>query len=252
MRDSVGLHLDVFVIAFMGLVFLAVAFGFYHERLHLAPDGGFGPFIPMATFGLVGAGMTLKAVHLVMSWARYGRSRLKLETVPIPLGGAMKAELIMTRQFRAGRPLRVTLKCVNSVVHDYQSINKPFPTAEERSVELSRRLAGRGHAGLRRQRSVQDRFRGSRRPAGDHLPERPGLADLGAGRAGCQRPHPGLSRRVRIAGVRGIARRRRGGRRGGHRRGSRAQAGGLQAPGRASGSKSGRRPRAGPNSSFRR
>ncbi|HXQ42341.1 MAG TPA: hypothetical protein VN821_13805 [Candidatus Udaeobacter sp.] len=135
MRDSVGLHLDVFVIAFMGLVFLAVAFGFYHERLHLAPDGGFGPFIPMAIFGLVGAGMTLKAVHLVMSWARYGRSRLKLETVPIPLGGAMKAELIMTRQFRAGRQLRVTLKCVNSVVHDYQSINKPFPTAEERSVD---------------------------------------------------------------------------------------------------------------------
>ena len=87
----------------MGLVFLAVALGFYHERLHLAPDGGFGPFIPMAIFGLVGAGMTLKAVHLVMSWARYGRSRLKLETVPIPLGGAMKAELIMNLAV-PGRP----------------------------------------------------------------------------------------------------------------------------------------------------
>ncbi|MFI5382189.1 MAG: hypothetical protein ACHRHE_23070 [Tepidisphaerales bacterium] len=135
MRDSVGLHLDVFVIAFMGLVFLAVAFGFYHERLHLAPDGGFGPFIPMTIFGLVGAGMTLKAIHLVTSWVRYGRSRLKLEAVPIPLGGALKAELIMTRQFRAGRSLRVRLKCINSVVHDYQSINKPFPTAEEKSVD---------------------------------------------------------------------------------------------------------------------
>jgi len=135
MRDSVGLHLDVFVIAFMGLVFLAAAFGFFHERLHLAPDGGFGPFIPMTVFGLVGAGMTLRAVHLVMSWARYGRSRLKLETVPIPLGGAMKAELVMTRQFRAGRALRVRLKCVNSVVKEFVSINKPYSTPEERSVE---------------------------------------------------------------------------------------------------------------------
>jgi hypothetical protein len=135
MRDSVGLHLDVFVIAIMGPIFLFASFGFYHERAHLAPDGGYGPFIPMAIFGLLGAGLTLKAIHLVMSWFRYGRSRLKLETVPIPLGGAVKAELVMTRQFRAGRSLRVRLKCVNFVVKQCQSINKPFPTAEERSVD---------------------------------------------------------------------------------------------------------------------
>src|SRR5579863_10551740 len=135
MRDSVGLHLDVFVIAFMGLVFLAASIGFYLERTQLAPEGGFGPFIPMAIFGLVGAGMTLRAVHLVVSWVSYGRSRLKLETIPIPLGGAMKAELVMTRQFRAGRALRARLKCVNSVVKDFVSINKPYATAENRSVE---------------------------------------------------------------------------------------------------------------------
>ena len=135
MRDSVGLHLDVFVIGFMGLIFLAASVEFYRERSHLLPDGGLGSFIPATIFGLLGAGLALKAVHLVMSWARYGRSRLKLETMPIPLGGAMKAELLMTRQYRAGRALRVRLKCVNSVVKDFVSINKPFATAENRSVE---------------------------------------------------------------------------------------------------------------------
>src|SRR5215470_6584328 len=76
MRDNVGLHLDVYVVAFMGIVFLAAAFGFYHERSHLAPQGGYGPYIPLVVSGLLGAGLTLKAVHLTMSWVQYGGSRL--------------------------------------------------------------------------------------------------------------------------------------------------------------------------------
>jgi hypothetical protein len=135
MRDNVGLHLDVYVVAFMGIAFLAASYGFYHDLPRLAPDGGYGPFIPLVIFGLLGAGLTLKAVHLVLRWLKYGGSQLKLETVPIPLGGDLRAEFVTSRRLRAGRRLRARLKCISATVTEGISINKPFPTVDERHTD---------------------------------------------------------------------------------------------------------------------
>ncbi len=137
MRDAIGFHLDIYVVGILGIAFLAAGYGFFIERAQLIPGGGYAPFAPAAMFGLLGAALSLKAFHLLVSWIRFGRSHLKLGAVPIPLGGPLKAELVMSRPPRSGARLRVRLKLVNVVEKQYHSVNKPFPTVEERAVEYS-------------------------------------------------------------------------------------------------------------------
>jgi hypothetical protein len=135
MRDSPTRHLDVYVLAVLGPALLAFAVAFW---LH-PPAGqgsGWGLYLPVAISGPLGAGLTLRAFHLLMTRVRYGVSQLRLETMPIPLGGALRAEL-KAGGFRAGQgtSLRVRLKCMRAVVKQDYSLDYTPPRAEGQHVE---------------------------------------------------------------------------------------------------------------------
>ena len=134
MRDTVGLHADVYVLAIFGPILLAASVEIYRERLHLGPPGG-GVWLPVATLGLLGAALTFRAIQLLWRWLAYGGSRLTLASVPIPLGGALRAELVMSRRIPAGRPIRATLKCMSATTKWDISLDQPFRRNDRKHIE---------------------------------------------------------------------------------------------------------------------
>ncbi|HLY57830.1 MAG TPA: hypothetical protein VKS60_19870 [Stellaceae bacterium] len=134
MRDNVGLHADVYVLILFGPVFLAASVEFYRERLHLGPPGS-GFWLPVTILGLSGAGMTFRAIQLLWRWVAYGGSRLTLASVPVPLGGVLKADLIMSRRLPAGRLIRATLKCMSATTKWDISIDQPFRGNDRKHIE---------------------------------------------------------------------------------------------------------------------
>jgi len=132
-----GLHLEVYVVGVLGMVLLALSFLFLRELPLFEPGGGYGPFIPLLIRGLLGAGLTLRAIHLLSRWLKYGGSQLRLQTVPVPLGGAMRAELIMSKRIRAGRPVRVRLQCMSAVVKQSLPLTRTVSRVEDRFTDYS-------------------------------------------------------------------------------------------------------------------
>src|SRR5262249_52119766 len=59
----------------------------------------------------------------VTSWIKYGGSRLRLETVPIPIGGACRAELTLSKRIQAGQAVNCRLQCYMATVRETRSLS---------------------------------------------------------------------------------------------------------------------------------
>jgi hypothetical protein len=128
LRDNVALRPEIYILAFVGPVFLAIAVGgtysIVNDWLHSRPQSDPGVVLVALFFGLAGFGLTFRSVQLIWRWLVHGGSRLKLASVPIPLGGALRAELVTARRIPAGCAVRATLKCMSATVSYPISINR--------------------------------------------------------------------------------------------------------------------------------
>jgi hypothetical protein len=230
LRDNVALRPEIYILAFVGPVFLAIAVGgtysIVNDWLHSRPPSDPGVVLVALFFGLAGFGLTFRSVQLIWRWLVHGGSRLKLASVPIPLGGALRAELVTARRIPADRAVRATLKCMSATVSHPISINRTYSTREDWSIshhvvwQDEDMIASDGSGRLPIAFAV---------PADqpETTPATMALLDLGNCRSG--RPAAGLSSRVRAAGLRRAVGHRRGGGRGDDPGGQATQASGLPA-----------------------
>jgi hypothetical protein len=56
LRDAVGFHLDIYVVAVLGLALLGTSYGLIVERARVVPGTGYGSFILGVALGLLGEG----------------------------------------------------------------------------------------------------------------------------------------------------------------------------------------------------
>jgi hypothetical protein len=138
LRDNVALRPEIYILAFVGPVFLAIAVGgtysIVNDWLHGRPPNDPGVVLVALFCGLAGFGLTFRSVQLIWRWLVHGGSRLKLASVPIPLGGALRAELVTARRIPAGCAVRATLKCMSATVSHPISINRTYSTREDWSI----------------------------------------------------------------------------------------------------------------------
>jgi hypothetical protein len=123
MYDNPGISLDLWVPGLMGSIFLAIFIAFAWNPPWQMRDSGWPALFPLFILGPLGIGLTVRTVYLVMRWIEYGGSRLRLETVPIPVGGACRAELTLSKRIKAGQEVKFRLRCYLATVHEMRSLS---------------------------------------------------------------------------------------------------------------------------------
>jgi hypothetical protein len=130
---NAGFDLELWVTGVLGPALLGSFIAFLLALPGQIPDHGVGALVPVLILGPFGIGLTLRAVHLVIRWIKYGGSRLRLETVPIPVGGPFRAELALSRRIKAGERVLFRLQCYRATVHEMRSMSAASdePTSQD-------------------------------------------------------------------------------------------------------------------------
>jgi hypothetical protein len=118
-----GVSVELWLPGLMGSVFLGIFIAFAWDVPRQMRDSGWTALFPLFVLGPLGVGLTLRTIHLGMRWIKYGGSRLRLETVPIPVGGACRAELTLSRRIKTGKEVRFRLQCYMATVHEMRSLS---------------------------------------------------------------------------------------------------------------------------------
>jgi hypothetical protein len=118
-----GIDLDMWVPGLLGSIFLGISSAFLWALPGQIRERSLAPILLLLILGPLGIGLTLRTVRLLMRWIKYGGSRLRLETVPIPIGGVCRAELTLSRPIGVGQAVKCQLQCWMATVHEMRSLS---------------------------------------------------------------------------------------------------------------------------------
>lgn len=98
----------------MALLWIAVSMPLLFVLPDEIADGNHAALIGLL-FPLVGVGLMIWALRAWLRWRRYGQSRLQLDTLPVALGGVLRAALEIPGQL-SSRSIQAQLLCVRKTV----------------------------------------------------------------------------------------------------------------------------------------
>jgi hypothetical protein len=138
MYDRPGLSLDLWGPGIIGAIFLGIFIAVAWDIARQLRDNSWPALYPLFILGPLGIGLTLRTVHLLARWIKYGGSRLRLESVPIPLGGALRAELTLSKRIKAGEKVKFRLQCYMATLHEMHSISPDAdePTSQDTNYQV--------------------------------------------------------------------------------------------------------------------